>query len=80
MSLRLAVADLLSQESDGLPLMLDDVFLQYDDSRAEQGLRFLVNFVKREEAPTQIILFTCHKSILEWAQKNDMDATIKTIC
>ncbi|MDF2633093.1 MAG: hypothetical protein K0Q85_1689, partial [Caproiciproducens sp.] len=80
LSLRLAVADLLSQESDGLPLMLDDVFLQYDDSRAEQGLRFLVNFVKREEAPTQIILFTCHKSILEWAQKNDMDAAIKTIC
>ena len=80
LSLRLAVADLLSQESDGLPLMLDDVFLQYDDSRAEQGLRFLVNFVKREEAPTQIILFTCHKSILEWAQKNNMDAVIKTIC
>ncbi len=79
LALRLAVADLLSRESEGLPLMLDDVFLQYDDSRAEQGLRFLVNFANEGAVSTQIILFTCHKSILEWAQKNHLDVSIKSI-
>jgi exonuclease SbcC len=78
-ALRLAVADLLSRESAGLPLMLDDVFLRYDDIRAEQGLRFLVNLANESAVSTQIILFTCHKSILDWAQKNHLDVSIKSI-
>lgn len=59
--------------------MLDDVFLQYDDSRAEQGMRFLINFANERAILTQIILFTCHKSILDWVQKNHADVSIKSI-
>lgn len=79
LSLRLAVADLLSQEGAKLPLLLDDVFLQYDDTRAEKALAFLAGFSKRKGYLTQIILFTCHKSNLLWAEKNGMDCTAKSI-
>jgi len=79
LALRLAVADLLAREKSGLPLMLDDVLLQYDDSRAEQGLRFLANFASEGTASTQIILFTCHKSILDWAEKDHLNVSIKSV-
>ena len=59
-ALRLAVADLLLGKEE-LPLLLDDSFALYDESRVKAAL---VRISKRK----QIILFTCHKreqSLLE---------------
>ena len=53
LALRLAVADLLIGK-DQAPLILDDSFALYDDSRVKAAL---VSLSKRK----QIILFTCHK-------------------
>ncbi len=53
LALRLAVADLLLGR-DQAPLILDDSFALYDDSRVKAALEGLA---KRR----QIILFTCHK-------------------
>lgn len=53
-ALRLAVAELIGAS---LPLLLDDVFIQYDDKRTAQAMSFLAS---RKE---QIVLFTCHKSL-----------------
>lgn len=49
--------------------MFDDVFLQYDEGRAKQGLKFLVDYTKRDDILTQIIMFTCQKSIIDLAKK-----------
>lgn len=52
-ALRLAVADLLLG-SDEVPLLLDDSFALYDESRVKAAL-------SRIAQRKQIILFTCHK-------------------
>ena len=64
-ALRMAVSELLCRDGKRLPLLLDDVFLQYDDQRAERGLRFLVDYANDNENPTQIVFFTCHQHLIE---------------
>lgn len=54
-SLRFGIID--SIKNEGLPLILDDCFIQYDDHRLENMMGFLV----KESEKRQIILFTCHK-------------------
>ena len=53
-ALRMACAEFLNQE-DALPLILDDAFLTYDDTRLEQTLRWLAL------SGRQVLLFTCHR-------------------
>lgn len=62
-SLRLALSEMLSSE-EKLPIVLDDVFSQYDDKR----LLCAVEFLKEYSENSQVIFFTCHndtKNILE---------------
>lgn len=68
LSLRLAISDLIIQDQKKRPLFLDDVFMQYDDRRAKEGLRFLHEFSSLREVPVQSVLFTCHERIMEWAE------------
>ncbi|MDF1495389.1 AAA family ATPase [Caproiciproducens sp. CPB-2] len=77
-ALRLAVAELLSEEGPKLPLLLDDVFLQYDDERTGQGLKFLADYAGNGGG-AQIILFTCHQNIPELARREDLSAVTKKI-
>ena len=65
LALRLAIAGELTKAGPPLPLLLDDVLLQYDDRRMEQGLRFLAEEAQR----AQIVLFTCRQSIADWGAK-----------
>ncbi len=53
LSLRLAAADLLLGKEE-LPLLLDDSFAYYDDSRMKSAIRRLAG---RE----QLLIFTCHR-------------------
>jgi uncharacterized protein YhaN len=64
-SLRLAVAEFFSDKSGGLPLFLDDSFLQYDDDRARQAMDFIREYARENHC--QIVLFTCHRSMLDAA-------------
>jgi uncharacterized protein YhaN len=52
-----------------LPLILDDCFIQYDDIRLENILRFLEDTSKDR----QIILFTCQKREMELLDKMGTD-------
>lgn len=61
-SLRLAIAEFFSEKSGGLPLFLDDSFLQYDDERARMASDFIKEYVRENHC--QIVVFTCHKSML----------------
>lgn len=59
LALRLAVAELIGDPARPLPLCLDDVFVQYDDQRALDGLLFLRRYA--EEQNRQVLLFSCHE-------------------
>lgn len=68
LSLRLAISELLS-ENKSLPLFLDDSLAQYDDKRCE----IAINFLKEYSAKGQIIMFTCHNSVLTQSEKLGAD-------
>lgn len=53
-ALRMAAAELIHGKSS-LPILLDDAFLTYDDTRLENTLRWLC------ECGHQVVLFTCQK-------------------
>jgi|GEM_PF-1621034 uncharacterized protein YhaN len=55
--LKVAIAEMLTKDYETLPLILDDVFANYDSQRLENALNFLVELAKKY----QIIFFTCHK-------------------
>ena len=69
LSLRLAISDLMMSGEENLPIFLDDVFTQYDNERAYEGLRFLYEYAVKREDPIQAVLFTCHRRLFEWARE-----------
>ncbi len=70
LSLRLALTELMS-EDEALPVVMDDVLAQYDDTRSDRAMSFLNGF----SSGHQIILFTCHENVKNLAEK----LNIKTI-
>lgn len=61
-ALRMAAAELLNQ-GESFPVLLDDAFAMYDDTRLEHTLRWLCS------CGHQVILFTCHKREQEILQR-----------
>jgi len=53
-ALRFSLID--AMKKDNFPLILDDCFIQYDNRRLENILKFLVKLSEKN----QVILFTCH--------------------
>jgi uncharacterized protein YhaN len=49
---------MLTRNYESLPLIIDDIFANYDPQRLENGLKLLVELSSR----SQIIFFTCHKN------------------
>jgi len=66
-SLRLALSELMSQSDGSLPILLDDVFSQYDDKRLETAIKFLTSYAKEN----QVIFFTCHKQLEELSKQQN---------
>lgn len=66
-SLRLALSELMSQSDGSLPILLDDVFSQYDDKRLETAIKFLSSYAKEN----QVIFFTCHKQLEELSKQQN---------
>ena len=66
-ALRLALAEQIGEQAGDLPILLDDVFSQYDDKRQNQAFAFL----KKYSADNQILFFTCHNVCVDLAQKSD---------
>lgn len=67
LSLRLAIATLIGGNS-ALPIFLDDSLSQYDDNRTKRAIAFLKEFC----ADGQGVLFTCHNSICDIANQQDI--------
>lgn len=68
-ALRCAVSCMIAPEGETLPLLLDDVFVQYDDERMQLAMDFLQ---KVGAGGNQVLLFTCHSRILEAANQEEI--------
>ena len=64
LTLRIAMADILTEEKEVLPLIMDEVFAQYDDSRTEESFKLL----QQMEPDRQMIFFTCKGREVEIAR------------
>ncbi|MCA9179475.1 MAG: AAA family ATPase [Planctomycetales bacterium] len=60
--LRLALASNFANRGAGLPLVLDDVLVNFDVTRADAAAAVLRDFASRGH---QMLLFTCHEHIME---------------
>jgi len=69
LSLRLALSNLLTNETQKLPIILDDALAQYDDIRTKTALKFLCDYSKNG----QIIMFTCHKALCDSAKEFEVN-------
>lgn len=65
LALRLALVTSLCEESERVPMLLDDPFANYDDERLEQALALLKSL---QELP-QILLFTCRDDVADTARR-----------
>jgi len=63
LALRLSMARLMSGSGESLPLLMDEVFAYYDDTRTREAIGLL----KDLSSDTQIILFTCKRREVEVA-------------
>ncbi len=64
-ALRIALSDMISPKDETYPIMMDDPFVQYDDSRMSNGVDFLCSYAKNAEQAGQIIYASCHKRVLD---------------
>jgi uncharacterized protein YhaN len=63
LALRLASLETYLEKNDPVPLIVDDVLIQFDDNRAAAALRALADLSVR----TQVILFTHHEHVRQLA-------------
>ena len=68
LAMRLAVAELITNEGEKLPIFADDSLSQYDDGRTKKAFSFLKEYAKDK----QIIMFTCHSFIKSAAESLDI--------
>lgn len=60
LALRLAIVDHLDRDQERLPLLLDEVFVNWDEARRNRGLDLVVEIARTR----QVFLCTCHEA---WA-------------
>lgn len=64
LALRLSLAKSFSNRVEGLPIVLDDILLRFDEDRQEQALALLAELGETE----QIMIFSCQQSLYRLAQ------------
>ncbi len=65
LALRLATLQLETAPRNGLPLIVDDILIQFDDARAAAALRILARLGQQR----QVIFFTHHEHLLDIASQ-----------
>lgn len=74
LALRLATLDLFLDGREPLPLIVDDILIQFDDARASATLKILAELSER----TQVLVFTHHEHLCELARKIAPASRLKT--
>jgi uncharacterized protein YhaN len=65
-AMRFGILDLVSNEGEPCPCLLDEPFAAYDQPRLAEAFEVL----KEEAARRQLILFTCREDLLDLAQRH----------
>lgn len=65
LSLRLALSSLIFDRVGQMPVFLDDSLAQYDDERMTTAVKFLQKYSEHG----QVIMFTCHRAVLDAAEE-----------
>ena len=65
LSIRLAMALSFGEQIEPLPIVLDDIFVRFDEERQRETLRFLMELGQKQ----QIFLFTCHARTMHIAEE-----------
>jgi len=65
LALRLATIEQQLERAEALPLIVDDLLINFDDRRAAAGLMALSEIAEK----TQVIFFTHHRHLVDLAQK-----------
>ncbi|MCI5837519.1 MAG: AAA family ATPase [Veillonellaceae bacterium] len=67
LALRLALALAFAERTEDMPIVLDDIFVRFDERRQRETLRFLFEFSRNR----QVFLFTCHANTARLAREAD---------
>lgn len=65
LALRLAFVQCVSENGEGIPMLLDDPFANYDDERLESAMALISELVGQN----QILLFTCREDVASAAER-----------
>ena len=66
LALRLASMELYARDHEPIPFILDDILVQFDDTRSIAAIRALAALAKH----TQVLLFTHHQHLVDLATNN----------
>lgn len=64
LSLRLAMIQTISENSERIPMLLDDPFVHYDDARLKSAMKLMTEVGKS----SQVLLFTCRDDVVRAAE------------
>jgi uncharacterized protein YhaN len=70
LSVRLAMAKEFSDRGSGLPLVLDDVTVNFDQVRTEAAVKTLIDVA---ESGQQVLMFTCHQHLAHLFQQRGIE-------
>ncbi len=76
LSMRLALARAYGRRAVPLPLVADDILVNFDDDRARATAALLSNFARDGH---QVFAFTCHRHLAETFTRNAPDARLQTL-
>lgn len=65
LAIRLAMALSFGEQIEPLPIVLDDIFVRFDEIRQRETLKFLMKLGQMQ----QIFLFTCHEQTMRIAEE-----------
>ncbi len=73
LALRLAISELLDEKN--LPVLLDDVLIQYDDRRTQLAVEFLADYSHQR----QVLFFTCHGQLIKQFRQHSRRVKVSAI-
>lgn len=65
LAMRFGLIEEYESRAEPLPVIMDDVFVNFDDDRKPRVVEILSEFAKDR----QVLLLTCHRHSLEWYEK-----------
>ncbi len=71
LALRMALIDLFAKQGIELPIVLDDICVNFDQVRTEAAVKTLIEFAQNK----QVLFFTCHNHLATLFEKQGVEPT-----